>query len=203
MNKIVTTQELIDILKKIASKIEMHEEELTDLDRQIGDGDHGTNLKRGFHELLPILESSSNKTTTELLNSCSMIMMSKVGGSSGPLLATAFMRMAKETELNKMLLAAAEGIKMRGKAAVGEKTMLDVLEPFAKTFDELLQKGENNKSALEKALKVAYDSKESIKNKPATKGRASYLGERSIGIVDPGSQSMYYMLETLVENYND
>ncbi|MBW0594514.1 dihydroxyacetone kinase subunit L [Mycoplasmopsis anatis] len=203
MNKIVTTQELIYILKKIAHKIEIHEEELTDLDRQIGDGDHGTNLKRGFNELLPILETSSNKTTTELLNACSMTMMSKVGGSSGPLLATAFMRMAKENELNKMLLAAAEGIKMRGKANVGEKTMLDVLEPFATTFDQLTKNGEKNKFALEKALKVAYDSKELVKNKPATKGRASYLGERTIGIVDPGSQSMYYILETLVENYND
>ncbi|MEE3928138.1 dihydroxyacetone kinase subunit DhaL [Mycoplasmopsis ciconiae] len=193
---------ILQTLDKIADKIDKHADELTELDRLIGDGDHGINLKRGFDQIKLTLPTLENKTSKEIFNNCAMICMTKVGGSSGPLLATAFMKMAASDNFADALMNAANGIKERGRANVGEKTMLDILMPYAQTYNEQI-KVTDHKNACMQALKVAKEHLEHSKEIKATKGRASYLGERSIGVTDPGSQSMFYILEVISESAHD
>ncbi|WP_406613487.1 dihydroxyacetone kinase subunit DhaL [Mycoplasma corogypsi] len=190
---------VLQILTKVCNKLILNYEQLNELDRLIGDGDHGTNIKRGSEEILKTLPNWEGKTTKEILNNSAMILMSKVGGSSGPILATMLMQMAKENNLADALVKAGEGIQARGKAKVGEKTLVDILVPFAQTYQEKVLANIDHKTAMELALKVAKEYLDNSKNIPATKGRASYLGNRSIGITDAGSQTMYYILETIYE----
>ncbi|VEU76066.1 dihydroxyacetone kinase subunit DhaL [Mycoplasmopsis columboralis] len=189
---------IIKIIREISKMLDAKADELTELDRLIGDGDHGINLKRGFNTLEESLDKFKDKTAKELLNNAAMTLMSKVGGSSGPLLGTIFMKLAQSDNFAKGALEAANGVQMRGKAQVGDKTMLDVLMPFAQTYNEQLAQGKSNVDALEIALAKAHDHLELSKTLVAKKGRASYLGERSVGVTDPGTQSIYYMLEIIV-----
>lgn len=190
---------IIKIIREISKMLDQKADELTELDRLIGDGDHGTNLKRGFNTLEESLDKFADKPAKDLLNNAAMTLMSKVGGSSGPLLGTIFMKLAQASDFAQGSLEAAKAVQMRGKAQVGDKTMLDVLLPFAETYNEELQKGTSNHDALDKALTQAHKHLEESKNLVAKKGRASYLGERSLGITDPGTQSIYYMLEIIVK----
>lgn len=195
MNKELVIKTLDHICDKLISNADV----LTELDRKIGDGDHGINIKRGFSLIKETLKTLNDCSLKELFNKCAMVIMTKVGGASGPLLATAFMKMANEETLEKMLLKATEGIKMRGKAKVGEKTMLDILEPCALIYQ---QERKNNKSHCEAMNALMVEAKKRLamsKDLIATKGRASYLGKRSIGTIDPGTQTIYFIFEAIKE----
>lgn len=165
---------------------------LSDLDQAIGDGDHGSNMARGTEAVKDKLESVTEDSLEAVLKQAAMALISKVGGASGPLYGSAFMAMAKTaketSELNTLIEAGLDGIKHRGKADVGDKTMIDMWQPVATALNE----DALSKSTIEKAL-------EDVKPLKAKKGRASYVGERSIGALDPGAVSSGYLFTALIE----
>ena len=196
------------IIEGMAKKIEAEKDYLTQLDNEIGDGDHGINLARGFQAVEKKLPSLAGGDIGALLKGVGMQLVSTVGGASGPLYGTAFMKAGMAckglTELDgpqfvKALEAAVDGIKMRGKATEGEKTMLDALCPALKVMQEEVAAGKSLKEALQDAAQAAEKGVEYTKTIIATKGRASYLGERSLGHQDPGATSSLYLLQVLAE----
>jgi len=200
---------LIEILQAVAKRIEAEKDFLTQLDNEIGDGDHGINMARGFQAVEQKLPTLADKDIGAILKGVGMQLVSTVGGASGPLYGTAFMKAGAACK-DKMELdgagfaaaldAAIGGIKMRGKAHEGEKTMLDALCPAYAALQEGLAAGSDTKAALEAAVAAAEKGVEYTKTIIATKGRASYLGERSIGHQDPGATSSLYMLQTILAN---
>ena len=196
------------IIKGMAKKIEAEKDYLTQLDNEIGDGDHGINLARGFETVEKKLPSLAGGDIGALLKGVGMQLVSTVGGASGPLYGTAFMKAGMAckglTELDgpafvKAMEAAVDGIKMRGKATEGEKTMLDALCPALKVMQDEVAAGKSLKEALQDAAVAAEKGVEYTKTIIATKGRASYLGERSLGHQDPGATSSLYLLQVLAE----
>ena len=165
---------------------------LSDLDTAIGDGDHGNNLARGANALTEALETKNPETLTDLLKTTGMTLVSKVGGASGPLLGSAFISMAKASQdsedLAVVLEAGLDGIQKRGKAVAGEKTMVDEWIPVV----EAVKAGNLTAALIDETV-------EKTKEMKATKGRASYLGERSIGHIDPGAMSSSYLFKTMME----
>lgn len=190
-------QKVLEILDKICDCLIENEEILTELDRKIGDGDHGINIKRGFSEVKKNLLSYNDKTIDQIFNAIGFTLMSKVGGSSGPLLASAFMKAGKEDNLLDMLKASYMAIEARGKAKLGEKTMLDVLIPATMEYEKSINLGLNHSEAMKNVLKTSKEALDYTKSIPATKGRASYLGQRSIGTEDPGAYTMYLILSVI------
>jgi phosphoenolpyruvate---glycerone phosphotransferase subunit DhaL len=183
-------------------KIQQQKQYLTELDQAIGDGDHGLNMARGFKEVVEKIASTNYEDLGSLFKDVSMTLIAKVGGASGPLYGTAFLKMslalagkkgADDKELIAALEVALDGIKARGKANVGEKTMVDVWEPV---MEFLREKG--SLQAKEAAL-LAKEKMEHTKELEAKKGRAAYLGKRSIGHIDPGSASSYLLFAALAE----
>lgn len=200
----INNTKVIEILHNISTKINEQKEFLTQLDNEIGDGDHGINLARGFTEVDKKLETLADKDIGTILKTTGMTLVSTVGGASGPLYGTAFMYAGKqvadkfEIDLNdfkEILKVAIDGIQVRGKAVQGEKTMLDAMIP---AYNSLLAE-DGYKEALSKAIAAARDGVEYTKTIIATKGRASYLGERSIGHQDPGATSFTFILEAIME----
>ena len=196
------------IVEGMAKKIEAEKEYLTELDNEIGDGDHGINLARGFEAVDKTLPSLAGGDIGALLKGVGMQLVSTVGGASGPLYGTAFMKAGMAckglTEIDgpafvKAMEAAVDGIKMRGKATEGEKTMLDALCPALKVLQDDVTAGKSLKEALQDAAQAAEKGVEYTKTIIATKGRASYLGERSLGHQDPGATSSLYLLQVLAE----
>ena len=196
------------IVEGMAKKIEAEKEYLTELDNEIGDGDHGINLARGFEAVEKKLASLAGGDIGALLKGVGMQLVSTVGGASGPLYGTAFMKAGMAckglTEIDgpafvKAMEAAVDGIKMRGKATEGEKTMLDALCPALKVLQDDVTAGKSLKEALQDAAQAAEKGVEYTKTIIATKGRASYLGERSLGHQDPGATSSLYLLQVLAE----
>lgn len=196
------------IIEGMAKKIEAEKDYLTQLDNEIGDGDHGINLARGFEAVEKKLPSLAGGDIGALLKGIGMQLVSTVGGASGPLYGTAFMKAGMAckglTELDgpafvKAMEAAVDGIKMRGKATEGEKTMLDALCPALKVMQDEVAAGKSLKEALQDAAAAAEKGVEYTKTIIATKGRASYLGERSLGHQDPGATSSLYLLQVLAE----
>ena len=196
------------IVEGMAKKIEAEKEYLTELDNEIGDGDHGINLARGFEAVEKKLPSLAGGDIGALLKGVGMQLVSTVGGASGPLYGTAFMKAGMAckglTEIDgpafvKAMEAAVDGIKMRGKATEGEKTMLDALCPVLKVLQDDVTAGKSLKEALQDAAQAAEKGVEYTKTIIATKGRASYLGERSLGHQDPGATSSLYLLQVLAE----
>ena len=196
------------IIEGMAKKIEAEKEYLTELDNEIGDGDHGINLARGFEAVEKKLPSLAGGDIGALLKGVGMQLVSTVGGASGPLYGTAFMNAGMAckglTEIDgpafvKAMEAAVDGIKMRGKATEGEKTMLDALCPALKVMQDDVAAGKSLKEALQDAAQAAEKGVEYTKTIIATKGRASYLGERSLGHQDPGATSSLYLLQVLAE----
>ena len=196
------------IIEGMAKKIEAEKEYLTELDNEIGDGDHGINLARGFEAVEKKLPSLAGGDIGALLKGVGMQLVSTVGGASGPLYGTAFMKAGMAckglTEIDgpafvKAMEAAVDGIKMRGKATEGEKTMLDALCPALKVMQDEVAAGKSLKEALQDAAQAAEKGVEYTKTIIATKGRASYLGERSLGHQDPGATSSLYLLQVLAE----
>ena len=196
------------IIEGMAKKIEAEKEYLTELDNEIGDGDHGINLARGFEAVEKKLPSLAGGDIGVLLKGVGMQLVSTVGGASGPLYGTAFMKAGMAckglTEIDgpafvKAMEAAVDGIKMRGKTTEGEKTMLDALCPALKVMQDDVAAGKSLKEALQDAAQAAEKGVEYTKTIIATKGRASYLGERSLGHQDPGATSSLYLLQVLAE----
>lgn len=195
-------------LSEISEKIIENKDFLTELDREIGDSDHGVNMARGFTAVLEKVPQDETDIGAALKKT-GMTLLSTVGGASGPLYGTAYMEAGKilagKTELDAKdfgaaLDAAIAGIQKRGKAVQGEKTMLDAIIPARDTYNEKINSGANLIEALEAAIKSAHDGIEYTKTIIATKGRASYLGERSIGHQDPGATSITITLEAIL-NY--
>lgn len=202
------TKQMAAIIEGMAKKIEAEKDYLTQLDNEIGDGDHGINLARGFEAVEKKLPSLAGGDIGALLKGVGMQLVSTVGGASGPLYGTAFMKAGMAckglTELDgpafvKAMEAAVDGIKMRGKATEGEKTMLDALCPALKVMQDEVAAGRSLKEALQDAAAAAEKGVEYTKTIIATKGRASYLGERSLGHQDPGATSSLYLLQVLAE----
>jgi dihydroxyacetone kinase-like protein len=198
---------VIEIVKAIAVRIEQEKEFLTELDNAIGDGDHGINMARGFQAVQEKLPSLAGKDIGGILKGVGMALVSTVGGASGPLYGTAFIKAGSalkgketisEADFAEALNAAIDGVKMRGKAQEGEKTMLDALCPAYKALQESLSAGKNLKEAMTAAVAAAGHGVEHTKTIIATKGRASYLGERSIGHQDPGATSSWYILQVIL-----
>lgn len=205
----VNSAELIEIINLIADDIQKNKDFLTELDSAIGDADHGINMSKGFKAVNEKISTMSDKDCGSILKTVGMTLVSTVGGASGPLYGTAFMRAGqavgakKELDFNDLpiiLDAALEGIKMRGKAEKGEKTIIDALEPAV----EVLKKSSPvDIKLMEEVVKAAKDGVEYTKGIIAKKGRASYLGERSIGHQDPGATSCYIMLAAVYKAIHD
>lgn len=200
------TAKVAEIVRAIAVRMEAEKDFLTQLDNEIGDGDHGINLARGFKCVLEKLPDFEGGDIGSMLKGIGMQLVSNVGGASGPLYGTAFMKAGnslkgkREVTANEFAAAmdaAIGGIKMRGKSTEGEKTMLDALCPAYKALTESIDGGAELKEAVAKAIEAAAKGVEYTKTIIATKGRASYLGERSIGHQDPGATSSLYMLQEI------
>ena len=199
-------------MKDIAAKVADRKTELTTLDREIGDGDHGENLNRGFTAVVAKLDAleQAPETVGDVLKLTATTLMSTVGGASGPLYGTAFLRASKVTnspeltgeQAAQLVEAALEGVITRGKAAVGEKTMVDAWAPAAKAAREAADAGQDAAAVLVSASAAALAGAESTTDLKATKGRASYLGERSVGHKDPGATSTGIILESAVRTVN-
>ena len=196
-------------MKATAAKIEEEKDFRTELDNEIADGDHGINMAKGFNAVVEKLDAMAGKDIGSILKTTGMTLVSTVGGSAGPLYGTAYMKagakLAGKNEMDgKDLVEAMEagigGIQMRGKATTGEKTMLDSLCPAYDALKAGIEAGEDLKDALTKAVKAAEDGVEYTKTIKATKGRASYIGDRSIGHQDPGATSALYILQVLLAN---
>jgi dihydroxyacetone kinase-like protein len=204
----VTKQQILNWLQAIAKTISENKDYLTELDAAIGDADHGINLHRGFQKVIIQLPQVETKDIGSILKTVSMTLISSVGGASGPLYGTFFLRAStavagKEeltaAELACSLQAGVAGVIQRGKANLGEKTMLDALSPAVAIFAEEVGKGSTTVDALGQAVQAAQTGMQQTIPLVAKKGRASYLGERSIGHQDPGATSSYLILKTLLE----
>ncbi|WP_338596425.1 dihydroxyacetone kinase subunit DhaL [Clostridium baratii] len=202
------SKKVIEILIKVSEKIDKNKEYLTELDAAIGDGDHGLNMSKGFNAVSDKLKAEEDDNIGNILKKTGMTLVSNVGGASGPLYGTAFMKASmalkdkKEIDINDFLSAlklALEGIKSRGKSTEGEKTMIDALSPAIKSMEDSIKNGDSYIEVLEKGKDAALEGVEFTKTIKATKGRASYLGDRSIGHQDPGATSCFYILETIYE----
>ncbi|MCM4080628.1 dihydroxyacetone kinase subunit DhaL [Paractinoplanes hotanensis] len=186
-------------IREFARLIAANKDELTALDSAIGDGDHGTNMDRGLTAVVSMLDAEPQATPSALFKKVGMTLISKVGGASGPLYGTAFLRMAAatgdEVDLAKVLRAALDGVIARGKAEPGDKTMVDALAPAV----DALEAG----SGLAAAADAAVKGRDATIPLVARKGRASYLGERSAGHADPGATSVTLLLTAAATTLGD
>lgn len=193
----ITVKEIQEWLIKFTKEINENKSYLSDLDTPIGDGDHGNNMGRGVSAFEDAFKKEEPTTISDTFKVLSMAMISKVGGASGPLYGSAFMNMMKATkdvdvinsqeQLGKIIEEGTNGIQARGKAEAEDKTMLDVWLPVTEAL-------KNNQLTAD----VIENAKEHTKNLVAKKGRASYLGERAIGHIDPGAASSAILFQTLL-----
>lgn len=200
------SNKVLETIKAIGDKIDAEKDYLTELDNIIGDGDHGINMARGFQMVESKLPSLEGKDIGTILKTVGMTLVSTVGGSSGPLYGTAFMKagmaMAGKMDLDledflSCLDVAIEGVKMRGKSTQGEKTMLDAMIPALDAMRAATENSSDPKTVLAAGIEAAKAGVEYTKTIIATKGRASYIGERSLGHQDPGATSFTDILETI------
>jgi phosphoenolpyruvate---glycerone phosphotransferase subunit DhaL len=197
------TQATRDIVREMATAMEENRRHLTKLDSEIGDGDHGNNMHRGFQAALERLDGADASTPADILKAVSMALISKVGGAAGPLYGTAFLRastaLAGKEEVSagdaaEALEAALGGVKQRGKAEVGDKTIIDALEPAVEAAKEAAGDG-SVPGVFRAAAEAAKEGAESTVPLTARRGRASYLGARAEGHQDPGATSTYFLLD--------
>lgn len=208
-NYILEKDYFIKVIKDLAEMVEEQRDYLTGLDAVIGDSDHGVNLTIGFREVTKNLETWENENLTVLLKKVGMALLGKVGGASGPLYGSLFIKIGnaadnKESvnfnEFALMLKAGIEAVESRGKAVIGDKTMVDALRP---ALDALLSAIEDNKEPLEAfrlCVEAAEAGRDSTKPIVAKKGRAMRLGERAIGHLDPGATSSCMILNVFYDN---
>jgi phosphoenolpyruvate---glycerone phosphotransferase subunit DhaL len=198
-------------IERFAATVAENREYLTQLDSAIGDADHGTNIDRGMKAAVGKIEGMEGDDIGSLLKTVGMTLVSTVGGAGGPLYGTLFMQMgtatAGKSELEPedwagALDAAVEGVQMRGKAEVGDKTMIDALVPARDSFRAALADGASFEEALSKSAEGAEEGMRATIPLVARKGRASYLGERSAGHQDPGATSSQLLIKTAAETWS-
>jgi dihydroxyacetone kinase-like protein len=193
------TPDLKQLIESVASVISAHAEELTALDSAIGDADHGLNMRRGFDAVLVDLPNIAAKPLPDALKAIGTALVMKVGGASGPLYGTLFMALGKELpadpalpDVAKAMKSAIAAVKQRGKADFGNKTMLDVLGPVA----DLLSNGTTSIASIRAKARASAEATVPMK---AIRGRASFLGERSIGHMDPGARSSELIISAICD----
>ena len=203
----MSCQSIIFILQKIVSSLEERRAELNRLDANIGDGDHGRTITNAFKNTLEQMKSFEEKDIGSALKKMGKILAFSTGAAAGPLFGSAFMEAGKRVEGKEeltlkdwrdALMGAVEGIKKRGKAEVGEKTMLDTIYPAAQALKRSVENNDSLKQGLSEALQAARQGMESTKDLISKRGRSSRLGERTKGYIDPGAASSYYILEAII-----
>ena len=199
---------LNDCVRVAHAAILEHREEIAGLDQAIGDGDHVFNIIRGLEALEAMRDDLAHKPIADALKASARKLLETIGGSSGPLFATLLLGMSKACEsdtpspsdLAKMFNEGVTAMSARGKATVGEKTMLDVLIPVANAFVQHTTDGVSGTTLLEALKLEAHNGMESTREMIATKGRASFLGERAIGHIDPGARSSQVMIAAICDH---
>jgi dihydroxyacetone kinase-like protein len=195
-------------IREFAGLVAAHKDLLTQLDSAIGDADHGANMDRGMTAVVATLQGTQPASVAALFKQVGMTLVSTVGGASGPLYGTFFLRMATAAgevdsldgpALAKALRAGLEGVVVRGKAEPGDKTMFDALAPAIEALDAALAAGEPLAAALQAASAAAQDGRDATIPMLARKGRASYLGERSVGHQDPGATTVALLMRAASE----
>lgn len=204
----ITKEQVLQWLQTTTVVIKDNKDYLTELDAAIGDADHGINMNRGFQKVASQLATAADKDIGSIFKTVSMTLISTVGGASGPLYGTMFLRastaVAGKSELSDadmvaFFQACVDGIIQRGKANLGDKTMLDALFPASEAFKIAITNGATTQDALTQAVAAAEQGMKDTIPLIAKKGRASYLGDRSAKHQDPGATSTYFILKTLLE----
>ena len=204
----VSKNQIVQWLEKTAGVLHENKEYLTELDAAIGDADHGINMDRGFRKVMEKLPAVADKDIGNVLKTTGMTLISSVGGAAGPLYGTFYMRSgmavsAKEeldsNDVVEMLQAGVDGILQRGRAQLEDKTMYDAWAPALDALSKSLENGDDLLVAMRGAVDAAEQGMKDTIPLQAKKGRASYLGERSIGHQDPGATSSYLILNALLE----
>jgi dihydroxyacetone kinase-like protein len=206
----VYRDDIVAWIKAIAGMIAENSSYLTELDSAIGDADHGANMDRGFKAVTNKLPEVSDKDIGTIFKTVGMTLLSTVGGASGPLYGTWFLQAGMKTagkmeltlaDWTEVLEASLTGIVMRGKAELGDKTMVDALTPAVNALKQAIQENQPLNDALKRSAGSAQKGMEATIPLVARKGRASYLGERSAGHQDPGATSTYLMLKVAAETW--
>jgi len=206
---VITRDAILSWLQCYRQVLGENKDYLTRLDSAIGDADHGANMDRGFAAVVDKLTAVADKDIGAILKQTGMTLVSTVGGAGGPLYGTLFMRAGAATD-GKLELSASDfagaleaglaGVQQRGKAATGEKTMVDALTPACAALRQAVEDGASLSAALEAAAAAAEQGMNATIPMLATKGRASYLGERSIGHQDPGATSSYLLIRCAADS---
>ena len=200
---------LIQKAKEIQIVIDANAPEIEKLDQEIGDGDHIFNVQRGIKLVIELEPTIKDLLVSKALNQIAMKVLSGIGGSSGALFGTLFMTMAKGEGIDEgidykkaieIFAQGVEAVKQRGKADVGEKTMMDVLIPVSNCLKKGVEENKDKNEILNEAIEIAEKGMLSTKELLATKGRASFLGERAKGHIDPGARSSQLMIKTVCES---
>ncbi len=208
MSESVATADLERWVRVFARLVADNKEVLTDLDAAIGDGDHGANMDRGLRAAVTAIEQAQSATASALFNKVGMTLVSTVGGASGPLFGTLFLRIgsaldeADEVPMEQFiaaLRAGLEGVVARGKAEAGDKTMYDALAPAVDALESAMSQQAGKSDALQQARLAAESGRDATIPMLARKGRASYLGERSIGHQDPGATTVALLMAAATE----
>ena len=202
----MNSETIFNALNQIKISIDQHKDEIEKLDQEIGDGDHIFNIQRGIKESLDLKDELSEQSPGEVLKKIGMKIMTTVGGSSGALFSTLLIGMAKryndkiscQKNVAEMFNEGVEAMKKRGKADLGEKTMLDVLIPVSQELQKLSNE-KDIKNIAEKIKQTAEKGMLATKDLIATKGRASFLGERAKGHIDPGARSSQLAIEAICD----
>ncbi|MFO7167950.1 MAG: dihydroxyacetone kinase subunit DhaL [Chloroflexota bacterium] len=204
----ITADHVILFVERAAARIKERRDELTELDAPIGDADHGANLDRGFSAALARLPALYDEDVGAILDATGKTLLATVGGAAGPLYGTAFIRagaalrdrrQVSGAELVAALEAALEGIVARGKAQRGEKTMVDAIAPGVGVMRDARDGGADLREAAIRALAAVEEGMRATIPMEATKGRAKFLGPRSVGHQDPGATSAFYIAQVMVE----
>jgi phosphoenolpyruvate---glycerone phosphotransferase subunit DhaL len=204
----LTSDQLIMWLERFAALLAENKDHLTQLDSAIGDADHGANMDRGFRAVLAKKAEFENKDIATVFKTVAMTLISTVGGASGPLYGTLFLQAAlpaagkssiSAEEFGALLEKGLNGVIQRGKAAAGDKTMIDAMQPAVEAYRKAVQAGDSLGDALKKAFESAQAGMRATIPLVAKKGRASYLGERSAGHQDPGATSTALLFQAAAE----
>jgi dihydroxyacetone kinase-like protein len=191
-------KDLQALIEAVADSVILHADELTALDQAIGDGDHGLNMKRGFAAVKAEAAATAQLPLSEALSAIGRQLVMKVGGASGPLFGTLFMTLGKElasVEIGPAFAGAVAAVRARGKSEAGQKTMLDVLIPVQAAL------AEGGADLLVRLPEIAARASEATVPMRAIRGRASFLGERSIGHMDPGARSAALMIDAVCRQW--
>ena len=208
----ISRDDVLEWIKAVASMISENSTYLTELDAAIGDADHGANMDRGFKAAMNKMPEISDKDIGTIFKTVGMTLISTVGGAGGPLYGTFFLQAGMKTagkmelsaaDWSEALEAALSGIIMRGKAELGDKTMVDALTPAVNALKQAVQENRSISEALNGSAEAARQGMEATIPLVARKGRASYLGERSADHQDPGATSSYMMLKVAADTWKN